>query len=260
MLTIVVSSLSGGQGKTTTSMLLGRLLSSRGFATLLIDADPQHNLTDWCGFELQPNSPTLLEGLKANVKIEDCIYPLEENQNLFIIPSDDQLDSVQDYLSGSGVGAMLLKKRLGPIRNAFKFTIIDAPPQRSQLCLTVIGSGDLVVIPAEASVKGYGSLVRTLDLIQSLTDVGATQAQIIGVIPFRDRWFGVTQSNESRLAVSSMKDEVGSNLMIPSIRESERYKQAINQRKTLTELGYPDLEYPIEYLIKNIESSGSQAA
>ena len=260
MQTIVVTSLSGGQGKTTTSMLLGRLLSNRGFPTLLIDADPQHNLTDWCGFEVTSNSPTLLEGIKGSVNIEDCIYPLAENQNLFIIPSDDQLDSVQDYLSGSGVGAMLLKKRLQPISNAFSFIIIDSPPQRSQLCLTVIGCGDLVVIPAEASVKGYGSLVRTLDLINSLVDVGATQAHIVGVVPFRDRWFGVTQSNESKLAVASMRDEVGEDLMVPSIRESERYKQAINQQKTLTELGYPDLEYPIESLFERIEASRSLAA
>jgi chromosome partitioning protein len=253
MLTIVVTSLSGGQGKTTTSMLLSFLLANRGYSTLLIDADPQHNLTDWVGLELEPNSPTLLECIKSSVELEDCIYPLAINENLFLIPSDDQLDNVQDYLASSGVGAMLLKKRLEPIGKTFEFCIIDAPPQRSQICLTVIGAGDVIVIPAEASVKGYGSLIRTLDLLNNLREVGATHGQTLGIIPFRDRWIGANQSQESKLAIEGMKEEVGVELILPSIRESERYKQAINQQKTLAALGYPDLEYPLEILIEKIE-------
>jgi chromosome partitioning protein len=254
MLTIAVSSLSGGQGKTTVSMLMGFLLSLRGYTTLLIDADPQHNLTDWVGIDLESDSPTLLECLKNSVELEDCIYPLTMNDNLFVIPSDDQLDNVQDYLSNSGIGAMLLKRRLEPIAKTFQFCIIDAPPQRSQICLTVIGAADVVVIPAEASFKGYGSLIRTIDLLANLRQVGATQAQTIGVIPFRDRWIGANQSNESRLAIEGMKEEVGAELMLPSIRESERYKQAINKQKTLTALGYPNLEYALEVLLEKIAS------
>jgi chromosome partitioning protein len=253
MLTIVFTSLSGGQGKTTISMLLSFLLANRGYSTLLIDADPQHNLTDWVGLELEPTSPTLLECIKSSVELEDCIYPLAINENLFLIPSDDQLDNVQDYLATSGVGAMLLKKRLEPINKTFEFCIIDAPPQRSQICLTVIGAGDVVVIPAEASVKGYGSLIRTIDLMSNLQSVGATQAQTIGIIPFRDRWIGANQSQESRSAIDGMKEEVGQELVLPSVRESERYKQAINQQKTLSALGYPDLEYPLEVLLEKIE-------
>lgn len=254
MLTITVSSLSGGQGKTTTSLFLGRLLSRQGLPTLMLDSDPQHNLTTYLGFELELNQPTLLEFLKKTVAPSDCIYPTQDNDNLFLIPADDQLDTVQDYLSNSGVGATLLKRRLSSISKIFKVCIIDAPPQRSQICLTVIGAADFLIIPAEASVKGYGSLVRTLDLLSGLRDVGATQAQVLGVLPFRDRWFGNTQALESRAAVDGMRDEVGSGLVIPSIRESERYKQAINKRTTLSSLGYTELDYPFEILIEKIHN------
>jgi chromosome partitioning protein len=254
MLTIVVSSLSGGQGKTTISMLLGFMLSERGYSTLLIDADPQHSLSDWLGVDLEPNSPTLLECLKSTIELEDCIYPLGMNENLFIIPSDDQLDNVQDYLACSGIGAMLLKKRLEPIATTFDICIIDAPPQRSQVCLTAIGAGDIVIIPAEASVKGYGSSIRTIDLVNNLHQVGATTATIMGIVPFRDRWIGANQSQESKLAIEGMKEEFGTTMMLPSIGESERYKQAINQQKTLSALGYSKLEYPLEVLIEKIES------
>lgn len=251
MLTIAIASLSGGQGKTTTSLMLGRLLSRQGHAVLMIDADPQHNLTTYMGLELQPNQPTLLEFLKKTVSAEDGIYAAE-GDHLFLIPADDQLDTVQDYLSNSGVGATLLKRRLEPVADAFKVCIIDAPPQRSQICLTVLGAADTLIIPAEASVKGYGSLVRTLDLLRTLQDVGATDAQVLGVLPFRDRWIGNTQTQESRAAVDGMRDEVGEELILPSIRESERYKQAINRRSTLKDMGYEQLEYPFEILIAKI--------
>ena len=254
MLTIAIASLSGGQGKTTASLMLGRLLSRQGYPTLLIDADPQHNLTTYMDLDLQGNQPTLLELLKKSVSAEDGIYPSEGNDNLFLIPADDQLDTVQDYLSNSGVGATLLKRRIEPVADAFKVCIIDAPPQRSQICLTVLGAADALIIPAEASVKGYGSLVRTLDLLKTLQDVGATNAQVMGVLPFRDRWIGKTQTQESRSAVYGMREEVGESFILPSIRESERYKQAINRRSTLGEMGYSDLEYPFEVLIDKIKT------
>jgi chromosome partitioning protein len=254
MLTIAIASLSGGQGKTTASLMLGRLLSRQGYPTLLIDADPQHNLTTYMDLDLQGNQPTLLELLKKSVSAEDGIYHSEGNDNLFLIPADDQLDTVQDYLSNSGVGATLLKRRIEPVTDAFKVCIIDAPPQRSQICLTVLGAADALIIPAEASVKGYGSLVRTLDLLKTLQDVGATNAQVMGVLPFRDRWIGKTQTQESRSAVDGMREEVGESFILPSIRESERYKQAINRRSTLGEMGYRDLEYPFEVLIDKIKT------
>jgi len=253
MLTIAIASLSGGQGKTTASLMLGRLLSQQGYPTLMVDADPQHNLTTYLGQELRPNQPTLLEFLKKAVSMEDAIYPVEGNDQLFLIPADDQLDTVQDYLSNSGVGATLLKRRLEAVSGTFQTCIIDAPPQRSQICLTVIGAADFLVIPAEASVKGYGSLVRTLDLLHTLQDIGATQAQVMGVLPFRDRWIGNNQSQESRLATEGMREEVGEALILPSIRESERYKQAINKQTTLSAMGFADLEYPFEVLIGKIK-------
>jgi len=258
MFTIAIASLSGGQGKTTASLMLGRLLSRQNYPTLMIDADPQHNLTTYLDLELQANQPTLLEFLKKSVSAEDGIYPIAGNDNLFLIPADDQLDTVQDYLSNSGVGATLLKRRLDPVADAFPVCIIDAPPQRSQICLSVIGAADALIIPAEASVKGYGSLVRTLDLLHNLQDVGATEAQVLGVLPFRDRWIGNTQTQESRAAVDGMREEVGEAFVLPSIRESERYKQAINRRSTLSELGYPELEYPFEVLIGKLHQTGVQ--
>jgi chromosome partitioning protein len=254
MLILTIISLSGGQGKTTTALFLGRKLSAAGYPTLMIDADPQHNLTTYLGLELTETEPTLLEFLKKSVDFEDAIYPLEGEENLFCLPADEKLDNAVDYLSHSGVGATLLKRRLEIFQNTFKVCIIDSPPQRSQIALTAIGAAEGLIIPAEATIKGYGSLVRTLDLLLTMREVQATMAEVWGVLPFRDRWIGRSQTHESRLAIEGMKEEVGPDLILPSILESERYKQAINQQKTLSALGFSQLEYPFEVLFSKIEA------
>lgn len=244
---IAITSLSGGQGKSTLSLFLARQLASIA-PTLAIDTDPQHNLTTYLGVQLQNHQPTLLEFLKGSIDFEDAVYPVSLNDadNLFLIPADDQFDSANDYLSGSGIGAMLLSHRLESINDIFQFCIIDSPPQRSQISKTVIGAADFLVIPAEANAKGFGSVIRTLDLIQSMKHMRATSAQLIGVVPFRDKWVGLNQTKESRFAIDGMKDEA---TVLPSIRESEKYKEAINHKTPLPD---PDLEYPIHFLAQRI--------
>lgn len=253
MLILTIISLSGGQGKTTTALFLGRKLSQKGVTTLMIDADPQHNLTTYLGLDLKETDPTLLEFLKSSVDFTDAIYHIQPEENLFCLPADEKLDNVVDYLANSGVGATLLKRRLEVLESTFQVCIIDSPPQRSQIALTAIGAGDGLIIPVEATIKGYGSLIRTLDLLKTMQDVKATTATVWGVLPFRDKWIGRSQTNESKLAIEGMKEEVGVDLILPSILESERYKQAINQQKTLSQLGFSNLEYPFEILINKIE-------
>ncbi|MHC5917283.1 MAG: ParA family protein, partial [Nostoc sp.] len=134
MLILTCASLSGGQGKTTVAILLGRMLAQTGQRVLMIDADPQANLTFYLGHEVQQNQPTLLEVLKKQINTEDGIYEIGEN--LWLIPADDGLDNAQEFLSGSGMGAIVLSKRLKEVSDLFQYCIVDAPPQRSQICLT----------------------------------------------------------------------------------------------------------------------------
>jgi chromosome partitioning protein len=176
-----------------------------------------------------------------------------------LIPSDDALDTVQDYLAGSGTGALTLGRRLKSVAKLFNYCIIDAPPQRSQISLTVIGASDGLMIPVEASVKGLQSLIRTLELINELKEEDETfGGRVLGVVPFRDRWVGLRRTTESESNIESMKQITTQwfeeDLVLPSIRESEKFKQAINRGLTLHEMGQEDLAYPIEVLVDKIYS------
>ncbi|CAD5988954.1 Sporulation initiation inhibitor protein Soj (plasmid) [Planktothrix tepida] len=262
MQTISSISLAGGQGKTTVVLFLARFLAQQGHTVLVVDADPQSSLTTFLGFQVEPDSPTLLEVLKREVNPSDGIYETKY-PNLFLIPSDDALDKVQDYLAGSGTGALTLKRRLKTVESLFHYCIVDAPPQRSQICLTVIGASDGLVIPVEASVKGLQSLIRTLELLGELKQEDEEfGGQILGIVPFRDRWVGLRRTNESQSNIESMQqittDWFGQDLVLPSIRESEKFKQAINKGLTLHEMGQEDLAYPIEVLATAIEKLEGQ--
>lgn len=252
MLTITSASLAGGQGKTTTSFFLARAMANKGYKVLMIDADPQSSLTLYLGHEVEDDQPTLLEVLRKQVPVEDGIYE-SRYENLWLIPSDNGLETIQDYLSSTAMGELALKRRLRDVQDLFSICIVDSPPQRTQICLTSIVAADELVIPAEASSKGLHSLLRTLQLVDELKSVEAFEGSILGILPFRDRWVGRTQAKRSEISIQDMK-EIGSGIYtIPSILESERYKQAIDTGKTLEELGFPDLEYPFQKIIERLE-------
>jgi chromosome partitioning protein len=252
MLTVSSVSLAGGQGKSTIVLFLARYLIDLGAKVLVVDADPQSSLTTFLRFQVESDSPTLLEVIKKQVDTKDGIYETKYT-NLYLIPSDDALDTVQDYLAGSGTGALTLARRLKPVSKLFDYCLIDSPPQRSQITLTVVGASDGMVIPVEASVKGLQSLIRTLDLISSLKEEDEEfGGSVIGIVPFRDRWVGTRRTNESQSNIESMQELsnqwFGRDLILPTIRESEKFKQAINQGLTLHSMGYADLAYPFEVL------------
>jgi len=244
MKTISVCSLSGGQGKTSTTLLLGRTLAQAGYKVCLLDADPQHSLTLFCGVALSDDMPSLLELLKGQGEALDTLYPVEGYETLFIIPSDDSLDAAHEYLSQTGMGATILKRRLEALTPHFDVCLIDSPPQRSQIVLTVLGAADELIIPAESTVKGFASAARTLDLYYAQRDITATSAKLLGLLPFRDRWFGRNQAKESQLAQEAMRDEVGAELVLAPILESERYKRAVASGEPLI----AKLRYPFEQL------------
>lgn len=244
---ITIASLSGGQGKSTTCFFLGKLLAQQGKKVLIVDADPQSNLTLFLGHRVENEQPTLLELIKKTVAPEDAVYALE-TANLFLVPADDGLSSVQEYLATSGMGAIVLRHRLSSLSKLFDFCIIDSPPARSQISSTAIGAGDFVVIPAEASTKGVNSLARTLELIENLAGLGAFGGKILGILPFRDRWFGRSRSKDSTSAIDAMVQIAPQVTLFPSIVESERYKHSLNQGVLLHELGFPELQHPFEQI------------
>ena len=246
-------SLSGGQGKTTTSYFLSRLLAKQGKKVLAIDCDPQANLTFYLNHDVEPSQPTLLEVLTGSVKTEDGIYPTN-HENLFLIPSDKGLFKVSEYLSTSGTGAFILKLRLKDVRNIFDYVVVDVQPSRSQICLTAVGASDYILIPVESATKGVNSLIDTLEFLQEQENIMVFLGKVLGILPFRDRWVGRTQTKESKENIEAMGEIAGDITIFPSIIESEQFKRAIRNGVLLSEIDYGELQHPFEKIMERLEN------
>lgn len=252
MKTCSAISLSGGQGKTTTVFFTALLLAQQGKKVLAVDADPQANLTFYLSHEVQADEPSLFEVLTREVDVEDGIYETQY-ENLFVIPADTGLFKVADRLSSSGAGAFALKRCLKGVADLFDYALIDVQPSRSQVSLTAAGASDYVIVPVEANVKGVNSLVETLAFLDEQADIEAFAGKVLGIVPFRDRWVGNTQTLDSRQNIAAMKQFSGNIPVLASIRESEKYKNAIRNGKLLSDIGQADLQYPFEQITEALK-------
>jgi chromosome partitioning protein len=245
MIKLTTISLSGGQGKTTLSLFLARSLIAKGVRTLLIDLDPLGDFSQWLGFSLQSGQATLLDVLQGRINVQEAIYPVLASEHCGLLRGASELGVSRKAKKAQ----MPLWQALEPLETAVDFCIIDTPPHAIALNEMALTSADWIVIPAEAGVKGYSSLIHTLNLI---SDLNVSRDKLLGVVPFRDRWIGSKQTQECRLAIAEMADEVGESLILPSIRESEVFKRAINQQVTLAQLGEPALEDVFETIVHRL--------
>lgn len=255
MQTIVSVSLSGGQGKSTLVYFLARLLANQGYKTLVVDLDPQHNISTFLRVFVKQDEASVYEFLKGET-LTESIYPVPKLDNLYLIPADDGLEVANDFLASSGMGIIRLRnclQKLTKTKAEFDFCLVDTPPQKSQLCMTGVGASDLYIIPAEPEVKGVLSLNRTLNAVNEIVATGVIQTELLSVLPFRDKWYGLNRSIESNAAIEQMAQLVDPEMILPPFRESTIPKKAIANNLTLRDLGHQDQEFPFENIINKLK-------
>jgi len=162
----------GGVGKTTTTLNLAKALTMQKKKVLMIDLDPQANLTTSLGFELdsQINIGNLILNKKA------LIYKYIKNNGLEIIPSDISLSGFDLKIAGQVSREYLLKKVLNKnidrIRE-YDYILIDNSPSLGLLTYNSLTASDFVLVPIELNYLGlYGAsqLIETISEIQEKTN------------------------------------------------------------------------------------------
>jgi chromosome partitioning protein len=152
---ITLANFKGGVGKTTSAINIGAGLSNKGKRTLLVDLDPQFNLTQSLGIE-DPER-TIYEALTG----KEDLQAKEVTKNLDVIASSLDLIKAEIELSGEFKREFILSKLLEPIKANYDFIIIDCPPALGLLTLNSFVASDLIFIPIEAeylALKGYSIL------------------------------------------------------------------------------------------------------
>mgnify|MGYP005922372135 FL=1 len=129
----------GGVAKTTSAVITAEILQQRAYDVLLVDFDPQRNLTHGLAVD-KPKRP-VADVLTGKTNIKDAI--LRTEAGLGLLPADRSLFALQAALESNA-----LAKVLAPVSGYFDYVIIDTAPALSSLSVNALVASDLVVIPA----------------------------------------------------------------------------------------------------------------
>lgn len=160
---ISVANIKGGVGKTSVCSVAAAGLAEKGYKVLLIDSDPQTNLTMCFLSEQSEELPSLYYVYNQTRKIDEVKIAI--NDRVDLVPGDFSLcNADMQFVS---VGRLkILKRAIESIKPAYDFVMIDTPPNLGILSLNAFIASDCLIVPMAAdsfSLKGIRLLKQTLD-------------------------------------------------------------------------------------------------
>ena len=165
-LKIAISSQKGGVAKTTTSLSLGACLAEQGSRVLLVDLDPQANLTQSLGVNPDQMRRTIGDVLLDRVTLlsasrESSIF------NLDLVPANSGLLVLDKILYGRPGYEYRLQTQVQPMNgDCYDVIVFDCPPSFGTLTLNALTAADVLIIPVPAEYYAVRSLRKYLELIQ----------------------------------------------------------------------------------------------
>jgi chromosome partitioning protein len=189
----------GGVGKTTSTANLGAAFALDGLRTLVVDLDPQSNLSLHFGHEPAPDQPTVRDlFMDASAPAQSLVH--EARSNLWFIPSDTELALVEGELALQPDMQHLLSRRLEEVIESFDVILLDCPPSLGVLTVNALTVADEVVVPMQAqylALRGLEKLLETVLLVQRALN---PRLQVAGVLLCMHE----SQSSHGRAVVEEM--------------------------------------------------------
>lgn len=166
---IAVANQKGGVGKTTTSISLGIALKNKGKKVLLVDFDPQGDLTISMGWQNPDDIPNTITTLMDDV-IEDKPLNyrntiLKHQEGVDVIPSNLELSSLEVALVNVMSRENVMRNVLEPLKEKYDYIIMDCSPNLGMLTINSLAAADKVIIPVASqylAAKGMNHLLSTI--------------------------------------------------------------------------------------------------
>lgn len=168
--TIALINNKGGVGKTTSCLNIGVALSLLGKKVLLVDIDPQGNLSD--AFininQVQYTIKNLLEGSITDI---NQVIKKQVKKNIDLLPSNNLLNGTEEKLLNKMSRETILKRILDPIKSNYDYVLIDCPPSLNLLVLNSLTASSEAIIPIAPeyhALTGTNTILQTIQQVQSL--------------------------------------------------------------------------------------------
>ena len=165
--TIAMSNEKGGVAKTTSTLSLGAALAELNYRVLLVDLDPQANLSLALGLETGESNITSANVLIENASLQSAIRKTDI-QNLELVPSSFRIETAEQFLP-------MRTQYLSTLRNAFEadrlpydYILLDCPPALGAITLNALSAADLLIIPTQAEYFSAYALRNMMGTIRRI--------------------------------------------------------------------------------------------
>jgi chromosome partitioning protein len=178
---IAVANQKGGVGKTTTAINLASSIATAGVDTLLVDCDPQSNATSGLGLVKNPDRISTYHLLMGDASAPEAVQKTELEQ-LWIIPAHKNMIGANLELIDGERREFRLRDAIAPLRERFRYIVLDCPPALDLLTLNALVAADSILIPMQAEYFALEGVSELLDTIERIRGSLNPELSIEGVV------------------------------------------------------------------------------
>ncbi len=249
---IAFSNQKGGVAKTTSSYAMAVGLAKRGYKVLVVDADPQENLSMSAGIDLNEIDPDpedidqlteeqqeyffenvpakLFEVMAKKKNINKAIIPIAENLDLIV----GGIDLASADMTFGGLGReRLIKEAFEDIDKDYDFCVFDCSPALGVVLMNILTVADEVIIPLEPGAYSLQGLSRLYKFIDQIHDYTNDKLKVDGILVTKVRntanakiWIGDIEEKAQLLNTKVYKSKIRLNV---SVEEAQTMKMDLFQ-------------------------------
>jgi chromosome partitioning protein len=201
--TIAIANEKGGVAKTTTTLSLGAALAENGQKVLIVDLDPQANLSMAIGVQVPKLQISIKHVLLENASPTTAIQQTSI-ENLFILPATHDLSQCEHLMPERSGYVMTLRKILKGL-SGYDAILLDCPPFLGAITFNALAAADLLLVPTQAeyfSIAALRNLMNTLRQVRAEFNPRLTYRLLLTMFDRRNR-IHRTLSEQLRTSFSS---------------------------------------------------------